>query len=343
MKTHSLIRGALVACALAPWARVDAQAARLRIGTIAPAGSPWIQSLETMKKNVEGGGLGIQFQIFPGGQLGDEVQLAEGTQFGTIECSGISAGALATLVPSFDVFELPYVWKGPEEAYYVIDNHFRAHFAQELQKHGMVLLGWSENGWRSFHTRNRAIRRPEDLRGLRMRSQESPIHLAFWRALGANAQPMAVTDVYQAFERGVIDGGENTIVLTSATGWAEVIKHVTISRHIYQPAVLVCNKKAWDRLSAPQQKRIADAMTVTEKDMRQLLAASEKELLELFRTDLKIQVVDLSPGQVDEFRKRTQGVMHQPDVRRHLGAEVLQVLERGKQEFARQPMPVKKF
>ena len=326
-----------------PAQHLDAQTARLRVGTIAPAGSPWIQSLELMKKNVEAGGSGIQFQIFPSGQLGDEVQLAEATQFGTTECSGISAGALATLVPAFDVFELPYVWKSSDEAYYVIDNHFRAYFAQELQKHGMVLLGWSENGWRSFHTRNRAIRRPEDLRGLRMRSQESPIHLAFWRSLGANAQPMAVTDVYQAFERGVIDGGENTIVLTSATGWAEVIKHVTISRHIYQPAVLVCNKKAWDRMTAAQHKRIADAMTLTEKDMRDRLAESEKEMLEVFKKDLKIQVVELNAGQIDEFRKRTQGVMNQADIRRHLGAEVLQVLERGKQEFAKQPISVKKF
>lgn len=331
-----------VAAATYLTAAAEAQNIRLRVGTIAPAGSPWIQSLELMKKNVESGGSGIQFQIFPGGQLGDEVQLAEGTQFGTVECSGISAGALATLVPSFDVFELPYVWKSSEEAYHVIDNHFRVYFARELQKHGMVLLGWSENGWRNFHTRNRAIRRPEDLRGLRMRSQESPIHLTFWRALGANAQPMAVTDVYQAFERGVIDGGENTIVLTIATGWAEVVKHVTISRHIYQPAVLVCNKKAWDRLSAPQQKRVAEAMTITEKDMRERLAESEKETLELFRKDLKIQVVELNTGQVEEFRKRTSGVINQPDIRRHLGAEVLQVLERGKQEFAAKAVPVKK-
>jgi tripartite ATP-independent transporter DctP family solute receptor len=331
---------ALAASLLLPTATL-AQA-RLRVGTIAPAGSPWIQSLELMKKSVEAGNSGIQFQIFPGGQLGDEVQLAEATQFGTTECSGISAGALATLVPSFDVFELPYVWNSPEEAYYVIDTHFRAHFAQELQKHGLVLLGWSENGWRNFHTRSRPIRKPEDLRGLRMRSQESPIHLAFWRALGANAQPMAVTDVYQAFERGVIDGGENTIVLTMATGWAEVVKHVTISRHIYQPAVLVCNKRAYDRLTPPQRARLAEAMTATEKDMRKRLADSEVETLALMRSDLKIQIVELNRAQSEEFRKRTQGVVNQPDIRRHLGAEVLQVLERGKQDFAKQPIPVKK-
>jgi tripartite ATP-independent transporter DctP family solute receptor len=334
-----------VALVVAVTTTVGAQTARLRVGTIAPAGSPWIQSLELMKKHVEAGGPGggIQFQIFPGGQLGDEVQLAEATQFGTTECSGISGGALATLVPSFDVFELPYVWSSPAEAYYVIDNHFREYFGRELQRHGLVLLGWSENGWRNFHTRNRAIRRPEDLRGLRMRSQESPIHLAFWRALGANAQPMAVTDVYQAFERGVIDGGENTIVLTMATGWAEVVKHVTISRHIYQPAVLVCNKRAYDRLSAAQRARIAEGMAMTEKDMRTRLADSEIETLELMRKDLKIQVVTLNAPQLDEFRKRTQGVINQPDIRRHLGTEVLQVLERGKQEFAKQSISVKKF
>lgn len=335
-------RAALAALALIMAPGADAQTARLRVGTIAPAGSPWIESLELMKNRVEAGNSGIQFQIFPGGQLGDEVQLAEATQFGTIECSGISAGALATLVPSFDVFELPYVWRSSEEAYYVIDNHFRRHFAQELQRHGLVLLGWSENGWRSFHTRNRPIRRPEDLRGLRMRSQESPIHLAFWRALGANAQPMAVTDVYQAFERGVIDGGENTIVLTMATGWAETIKHVTISRHIYQPAVLVCNKRAWDRLTEPQRTRIGEAMAVTEKDMRERLASAEAETLRLFRDDLKIQVVQLDQAQIDEFRRRTQGVINQPDIRRHLGAKVLQVLEHGKQEFTRQPAAGKK-
>jgi tripartite ATP-independent transporter DctP family solute receptor len=314
-----------------------AQTARIRLGTVAPAGSPWMESLELMKGMVERGG-GVTLQLFPGGQLGDEIQMAEGTQFGSIECSGISAGALATLLPAFDVFELPYAWESSAEAYYVIDNHFRDYFTRELARAGLVLLGWSENGWRNFHTRNRAIRRPEDLRGLRMRSQESPIHLAFWRALGANAQPMAVTDVYQAFQRGVIDGGENTVVLTAATGWNEVLRYVTISRHIYQPAVLVCNKPSFDRLSPALQARFREAMRRTETDMRERLARSEVEFLDLFRQQ-GIQVITLTPAERRGFVARTAGVINQADIRRHLGEEVLQVLARGKTDFARQRGP----
>lgn len=324
---------ALLIAATALAESAEAQAARIRIGTVAPAGSPWIESLHLMKRLSEAGNSGITMQIFPGGQLGDEVQLAEGTQFGTLECSGISAGALATLIPSFDVFELPYVWNSSEEAYYVIDNHFRDYFARELQRRGLVLLGWSENGWRNFHTRNRAVRRPEDLRGLRMRSQESPIHLAFWRALGVNAQPMAVTDVYQAFERGVIDGGENTLVFTAATGWSEIVRHVTISRHIYQPAVMVCNQNAWNRLSPSQRELLQQSMRRVEVDMRQRLATAETETLEIFRQQ-GIRVVQLTPQERQVFMTRTASVATQPAIRRHVGDEVLQVLQRGKAEFA---------
>lgn len=327
---------ALAAAVLLAAPPAAGQAVRIRLGTVAPDGSPWMQSLVAMKGLVERGGSGMTLLLFPGGQLGDEVQMAEGTQFGSIECAGISTGALASLVPALDVFELPYVWESSEQAYFVIDNHFREYFGRELQGRGLVLLGWSENGWRNFHTRNRAVRRPEDLRGLRMRSQESPIHLAFWRALGANANPMAVTDVYQAFERGVIDGGENSLVFTAAVGWNEVLRHVTISRHIYQPAVIVCNRAAWERLTPAQRTRFQEAMTRTEADVRQRLAVAETEALDLFRQQ-GIQIVTLSAAERQAFATRTAGVINQPDIRRRVGEEVLQALARGKADFANRP------
>jgi len=304
-----------------------------KLATMAPEGSPWMESLHRMNAEVQKLSSGkARYRFFPGGQLGDEIQMVEGTQFGSIECSGISVGALANLLPSMNVLELPFYWESREEVYFVLDRYLREYYDRELKKLGFVLLGWSENGWRHFFTRNKPIRKPADLKGLRMRSQESEVHLSFWRSLGVNPIPMPTTDIYSALERGTIDGGDNTLVLISATGWIEVIQYITLTSHIYQPAVLVCNKKYWDGLPEEIRKSFLTAMRSTEGDMRDRLLKADRELRTEFEKSGKT-IIELKPEELKEFVERAKEVQKDKAVRKIIGEDVFQVVEKGKKEY----------
>lgn len=315
----------------------EAAPKRVKLGTMAPEGSPWMDSLNAMSKALEAKTGGeFKWQIFPGGQLGDEIQMSESAQFGSIECAGVSTGALANLLPSMNVFEIPFFWESREQAYYVIDNQFRDFFAKEVDKVGLVLLGWSENGWRHFFTKtDKVVRTPEDFKGLRMRSQESPVHIAFWKTLGVNPMPLATTEIYQALERGIIDGGDNTLVLIAATGWIEVLKNITLTSHIYQPAVLVCNKGWWAKVPDSHKQAFYGAMREAEKDMRERLAKSDLELRETFRSMGK-QVVEPSVAELASFRQRAAAVIKDPAIRKLIGEEALRIADEGKKAFAAQ-------
>lgn len=311
-----------------------AESKRVKLGTMAPDQSPWMESLELMSKKLQAATNGeFRWQIFPGGQLGDEIQMVESTQAGSIECSGISTGSIANLLPSMQVFELPFYWESREEAYYVIDNQFRNYFAEEVKKIGLVLLGWSENGWRHFFIKgNKKISKPDDLKGLRIRTQESPVHIAFWKALGVNPIPIATPEIYQALERGIIDGGDNTLVLIMATGWAEIINSISISGHIYQPAVMVCNQDWWAKVPEQHKKAFYTQMREAESDMRGRLLAAEKELADVIRGMGK-DVIELSKEQREAFRVKTAGVEKDPAVRKQIGEQTLKLAEQGKAEF----------
>jgi tripartite ATP-independent transporter DctP family solute receptor len=312
----------------------EAQAKRVKLGTMAPDGSPWMESLTAMSKLLEQNtGGAFRWQIFPGGQLGDEIQMSEGAQFGSIECAGVSTGALANLLPSMNVFEIPFFWESREQAYYVIDNQFRDFFAKEMDKVGLVLLGWSENGWRHFFTKtDKVVRNPDDFKGLRMRSQESPVHIAFWKTLGVNPMPLATTEIYQALERGIIDGGDNTLVLIAATGWIEVLKTITLTSHIYQPAVLACNKGWWAKVPDNHKQAFFKAMRDTEQDMRVRLAKSDDELRVTFK-EMGKQVVEPSDAELAAFRQRAGAVIKDPAIRKLIGEEALRIAEEGKAAY----------
>lgn len=334
---RSLGAVAVLACvALVPQVG-GAEVTRVKLGTMAPEGSPWIITLENMSKELQASTGGqFKWQIFPGGQLGDEIQMAESAQYGSIECAGISTGALANLLPSLQVFELPFFWESREEAYYVIDHYFRDYFAKELAKVDLVLLGWSENGWRHFYVKgNTRVRTPSDLQGRKMRSQESDVHIKFWKALGVNPIPLPTTEIYTALERGIIDGGDNTLVLIMAAGWAEVIQSVTLSGHMYQPAVLACNKGWWDTVPDQHKQAFYAAMRKTEGEMRAALLDAEKELVDVFK-QMGREVVELTPAERDTFRKLTQNLVQDAELRAAIGAEVLSLAERGKAAYAAQ-------
>src|SRR6185436_12198059 len=245
--------------------RAAAPEVTFKLATVAPEGTPWAEQLAAYKQGVEAASKGrLKVKPFLGGALGDENQTVAECRRGALPMWGGTTGALATSVPEISVLELPFLFKSAEEADRILDKVIYAEVEKMLAARGFVLLFWSENGFRSFGTKWGPVRGPADLKGHKMRSQESLVHLETYRAFGALPQPIAVTEVLPALQTGVVDGFDNTPLYTFAASWHLAIKHFTLSEHCYQPGAVLASKKEFDKLPPDLQKALkADVAKVT--------------------------------------------------------------------------------
>ncbi|MBX3272016.1 MAG: TRAP transporter substrate-binding protein [Sandaracinaceae bacterium] len=241
---------------LAPGGETVAQdQIRMRLATVAPEGTPWEKQLRTLKRHIEteSGGR-IRVQMFMGGSLGGEKALVRRTAQGSLQAFGGSAGALGTLVRELNVLEAPYIFDNAEQADAALDGAAKGIVQAALQRRGFVFGLWAENGFRSWFTKDRAIRQPSDLSGLRMRSQESEVHLATYRAFGASPQAIDVTNVLTSLQTGVVDGFDNTPLFAFATSWYQAAQQLNLSEHSYQPGIVVYSKTWYDGLPPDLQQ-----------------------------------------------------------------------------------------
>lgn len=222
---------------------------RMRLATVAPEGTPWEKQLRSLKRHIEqeSGGR-IRVQSFMGGSLGGEKALVRRTAQGSIQAFAGSTAALGTLVRELNVVETPYLFPSTDAADAALDGPGQPIIADALQRRGFVFGIWAENGYRSWFTKERPIRQPSDLNGLRMRSQESEVHLATYRAFGASPQAIDVTNVLTSLQTGVVDGFDNTPLFAFATSWYQAAHHLNLSRHSYQPGIVVYSKSWFDDL-----------------------------------------------------------------------------------------------
>lgn len=271
----SLTLVSTVLCALVAMSAADRPAAaqeqiRMRLATVAPEGTPWEKQLRRLKAHIEeqSGGR-IRVQMFMGGSLGGEKALVRRTAQGSVQAFGGSTAALGTLVRELDVVEAPYLFENAQQADTVLDGPAKAIVATALGRRGFVFGLWAENGFRSWFTKERPIRTPADLSGLRMRSQESEVHLATYRALGASPVAVDVTNVLTSLQTGVVDGFDNTPLFAFATSWYQAAQHLNLSEHSYQPGIVVYSKTWFDELPADLQQvltTIPQEITVDGRD-----------------------------------------------------------------------------
>ncbi len=222
---------------------------RMRVATVAPEGTPWEKQLRQLKRHIEeqSGGR-MRVQMFMGGSLGGEKALVRRTAQGSIQAFAGSTAALGTLVRELNVIETPYLFDTAAQADTALDGPARPIVTAALSRRGFVFGLWAENGFRSWFTKERPIRQPGDLQGLRMRSQESEVHLATYRAFGASPQAIDVTNVLTSLQTGVVDGFDNTPLFAFATSWYQAAEHLNLSQHSYQPGIVVYSKSWFDDL-----------------------------------------------------------------------------------------------
>jgi tripartite ATP-independent transporter DctP family solute receptor len=201
----------------------------------------------------------VQVQLFPSGQLGADLNMTQQLQSGALESTIPSTSPVANIVPEFSVYDFPFIFKDEKVADQVLDGPFGQKMLDKLSSMGIVGLGYWENGFRDLTNSKREIKSIQDLNGIKLRVMQNPVHIDFWKALGANPTPMSFDQVFNALQQNVIDGQENPLQTIYSQKIYEVQKYLTLSHHVYTPFVFLVSKIWWDGLTPDQQQGIKTA------------------------------------------------------------------------------------
>ncbi|MCC5834839.1 MAG: TRAP transporter substrate-binding protein [Opitutales bacterium] len=244
----------------------------------------------------------LDMKIYPAGQLGSERNLLELTQIGTVGISKLSSATLENVIPEMRVFSLPYLFEDPEQRWDV----WLGPVGQELLKTGIPFrvrgIAYYDAGSRSIYTVNRPVFSPEDLNGLRIRVTESVMAMRLMRAMGASPAPLAFSELYTAFQGGVMDGAENNPPSFHTTRHYEVCNYYTLNRHTVIPDMLVISNPLWESLSEQERDWLQQVVGESVELQRELWQEAEAIAMQSFRdAGVKIIEPDLEP-----FRQSVQ-------------------------------------
>lgn len=220
----------------------------------------------------------ITMEIYPDGQLGGEREMVESTQAGDIEISSPSVGVLANFSDALEVFDFPFIFKDKETVYSVLDGEVGQELLGGLEESGIIGLGYSENGWRHVTSNDKEIVKPEDMKGLKLRTMEVPMHIEFWKELGANPTPLAFTEVFTGLSQGVVDAQENPLQLIYTSKFHEPSPYITTTGHIFDPEIVIINKEFFEGLSDEDQEIIQSSLDEAIQHLRDLNEDLDEEL-----------------------------------------------------------------
>lgn len=227
----------------------------------APGPAPLSQAAEAFKKEVEAKSEGrIKVQIYPASQLGEEMTMMNGLKIGVVDATWISTAPMSAAVPEIDLLSLPFLFKSVDHAIHAADGPLGEFFEPKIEAAVGAKVGcWSSLGERDMWNSKHAIRSLEDLKGLKMRTQQSAIQIDTYTALGAEPSPMAYGELYTALQTGVVDGADNGPVDLQEDHFYQVTKYVTLTKHVYVLLPLLISTKFLDQLSADDQSLVLNA------------------------------------------------------------------------------------
>ena len=233
----------------------------------------------------------ITVEIFPNATLGDERTLLEGMQIGTVDMGVITNGPVANFLEEMAVFELPFLFSSPEEAYGILDGEIGQELLDRLSEVNLKGLAYAERGFRNLTNSKRPVRTPADMDGLRVRVMENPVYIDTFRGLGADAIPMAWTEALTAMQQGTIDGQENPVGVVYSFKLNETQTNMTLTRHTYAPALFVMGMPKWGQLSEEAQEIVASSAKDAAAYERAVNSDAEQEQLQALK-DAGMTVVE---------------------------------------------------
>jgi tripartite ATP-independent transporter DctP family solute receptor len=240
----------------------------------------------------------VKIDVYPSTQLGNERDMVEGLQLGTIDLVVTSTGPLGGFVPRIFVVDLPFLFRDREHAYKVLDGSIGRELLDAFSAKGIRGLAFWENGFRQMTNSVRPIEKPEDLKGIKIRTMENKVHLSAFRAFGASPTPMAWSEVYTALQQKTIDAQENPIAIIYFQKIYEVQKYLALTGHFYSPAPLLMSLKAFNNLPKNIQKIMLDTAMDCATYERNLLRDNEaKQLAEIKAKGMLVTLPNKKPFQ----------------------------------------------
>ena len=302
----SLIASALCAAGLLLGGAAQAQERTLRMSFVNVKDHPHGIGAERFAELVgkkSGGKLVVK--LYPGGTLGGDIQVVSSLQGGTIDLSVMVPGALVGQSKEFGVFDLPFLFKDAREADAVLDGAFGKKLLERLPEKGLVGLGYWDHGFRNMTTSKKAIITADDFQGLKIRVLQIPIYIDMMKALGANPLPLPFPELYGALESGTVDGQENPLTSIVGSKLHEAQKFLSITRHSYNPLVVLASKKSWDKLSEEDRKILLEAANEAKSYQRKVSRDAEAKALDTIKA-AGLKVNEVSAAEIDRMREKVK-------------------------------------
>ena len=284
-KFHArLVMGAAIALALAGWAGPAAAQTKLKWAHVYETSEPYhtqaLWAAEEIKKRTNGR---YEIGVFPASQLGNENQINEGLSLGTVDIIYTGVAFAGSIHKPLSITNAPYVLRD--------FNHFIAYRDSQLfrdiakgyedkTKHKIMALNYY--GQRHV-TANKAINKPEDMKGMKLRVPPAPLFLMFTKSVGANATPIAFAEVYLALQQGTVDGQENPLPTIMAKKFYEVQSHIILTGHITESLVTIVGGHVWAKMSDADKKAFEDVLKQAAANVTDQIHTSELKLADEFR------------------------------------------------------------
>lgn len=251
----------------------------------------------------KGSGGKMRLRAVGGAALGSDVQMQQALIGGAQEMMVGSTATLVGIVKEMALWDTPFLFNNGAEADAILDGPVGQKVMAKMPEKGLVGLVYWENGFRNLTNSKRPITRTEDLAGVKLRVMQNPVYLESFNALGANAIPMAFSELFGALETRTVDGQENPFNTILSSKFYEVQKYVSVTNHVYSPWIVMVSKKYWDGLSQDEQKVLTDAAKASREFERKDTRAEAARAV----ADLKskgMEVNEVSPAEVNRMRDK---------------------------------------
>lgn len=246
----------------------------------------------------------VKIEVGASSQYGDDTESLTNLRLGTLALSANSQGTTSGVVPQFGVIGLPFLFKGLEQAYKVVDGPVSEELAKYADAKGLVLLALWDNGIRHVSNNKRPVTKPEDLAGIKLRTPPDPMTLDIFNALGASPGALPFSELYVALQQGVFDGQENPLMNVYSSKLYEVQKFISLTGHKYETTPVFASKMVWAGLSDEDKKALKEAAIEAGKFNRELSLKADTDLREkMTASGVQINEVDQAP-----FAEKTKSV-----------------------------------
>ncbi len=299
----------------------------IKFSHVVATDTPKGQAAERFKQLAEKATNGrVKVEVYPNSQLYKDKEEMEALQLGAVQMLAPSLAKFGPLgVKEFEVFDLPYIFPNKTALYNVTEGPIGKGLLKKLEGKGITGLAYWDNGFKIMSA-NKPLKVPADFRGLKMRIQSSKVLDAQMRALGANPQVLAFSEVYQALQTGVVDGTENPPSNMYTQKMHEVQKNLTVSNHGYLGYAVIVNKKFWDGLPADIRTALEGAMKEATTYEKAIAQRDNDMALDAIKKSGKTQVYNLSAQEQAEWRKVLLPVQKQMEDR--IGKDLIQAINK---------------